>query len=389
MARLGTLHERARLTFDAPSAAAPATASSPDMACAVGFSKSDALFATAGVSRRVRVFRTAAVAANAPGAHIPAAEVVASSKLSCLAWNPYAAPLLLVAGADGRVAVWDVDAPAASPAATSSFDATDRRIWSADWWGGGDARRFAAGGDDGVVRVWDVGAPSAPAACVAVGANITSVAPCPTPGSAHLLAVGAADGRAYVYDARRLGRGPVATLAGHARAVSYVRWASAATASPSATTASCGHLVTASTDARLQRWDVDAALGGGGNGAGVTTAILPAATYRGHANERHFVGLTVAPGPASCGGGAVVTGSEDDAVYVYAGGLPSPVARHVMSSPPGAPPAPPPPPGSRARRDRAGKFVSALAWAHEGGLLLAANSAGVVKLLGLGEVASS
>ena len=186
--------------------------------------------------------------------------------------------------------------------------------------------------------------------------------------------------------------------------MSYVRWAPGGVAtgkggggggpSPSPSAASsCGHLVTASTDGKLQRWDVGAALGeGGGRGGGGTAPSSappsPVATYRGHANERHFVGLAVAPPTAPGGtGGAVATGSEDDAVYVYCGGLATPVARHAMASPPGAAPSPPPAPGARPRRDRAGKFVSALAWSHAGGRLLAANSAGVVKLLGVGEAA--
>ena len=63
------------------------------------------------------------------------------------------------------------------------------------------------------------------------------------------------------------------------------------------------------------------------------------------------------------------------------GGLPSPIARHAMASLPGAAAEAAPSPGARARRDRGGRFVSALAWTRAGGRLLAANSAGVVKLL--------
>jgi hypothetical protein len=97
------------------------------------------------------------------------------------------------------------------------------------------------------------------------------------------------------------------------------------------------------------------------------------------------VGLAVSPD-----GAYVATGSEDDAVYVYCGGLPAPVARHafngvgneaggggldVVAAP------------ARQPRPRpGGRFVSALAWARtQGGAsrMVAANSAGVVKVLSL------
>ena len=121
----------------------------------------------------------------------------------------------------------------------------------------------------------------------------------------------------------------------------------------------------------------------------VTTTATLAATYRGHANDRNFVGLAVSPD-----GGYVATGSEDDAVYVYCGGLPTPVARHafsgvgagaeaggggleVMTAAAAA---------RQARPRPGGRFVSALAWARtQGGVsrMVAANSAGVVKVLSL------
>jgi hypothetical protein len=90
-------------------------------------------------------------------------------------------------------------------------------------------------------------------------------------------------------------------------------------------------------------------------------------------------------------GDYVATGSEDDAVYVYCGGLPAPVARHAFSgcgpagtSGPGGGVPPPP-----ARPRVGGRFVSALAWARSPGSssgiarMVAANSAGIVKVLSL------
>ena len=405
----------------------------------------------------------------------PVAEVRASSKLSCVAWNPYVKPLLLVSGYDGRVTLWDAGAEKAA----ASFDGTERRVWAVDWCGS-DAALFASGGDDGVARLWDAGRCSSPAASVDVRANVCSVAfagggglggggggmgggglsgggnngmsggaaSAPSASSSspglrpHLLALGAADRRAYVYDIRNLAE-PLAVLGGqqqrgsgngggdgngearvgHRRAVSYVRWA------PD------GQLVSASTDSRLQRWDIDVAAAATrsssrrdeapaamGNGASLLPPSSPVvATYRGHVNERNFVGLSI-----SGSDGLVATGSEDDAVYVYCGGLPSPVCRHsfvgeggsgasggeaaaaAAGSPSAAAAAAPQsglaalpagpaaasaaaatasppalPPTRRSSRASGRFFVSSLAWAGRGRRLVAADSAGIVKLLEL------
>jgi protein suppressor of PHYA-105 1 len=455
-----------------PSSALPPGAVSPEMVCSCAFDRDDDLLATAGVARRVRIYSVSsllggdeamAAAAALPRRSVrtgggggisgpflpcapPVAEVRASSKLSCVAWNPYVKPLLLVSGYDGRVTLWD----AAAERAAASFDGTERRVWAVDWCGS-DAALFASGGDDGMARLWDAGRCSAPAASVDVRANVCSVAfaggggggtggAAPAASSCglrpHLLALGAADRRAYVYDIRNLAE-PLAVLGGqqgggggggsgnggsggsegvgHRRAVSYVRWA------PD------GQLISASTDSRLQRWDIDIAAAASrgssgrredapamGNGASLPPSSSPVvATYRGHVNERNFVGLSI-----SDSDGLVATGSEDDAVYVYCGGLPSPVCRHSFvdngggsggggaaespSAPrsglalPSAaaaaasPPALPPPPtqqqhqpSRRSSRASGRFFVSSLAWAGRGRRLVAADSAGIVKLLEL------
>ena len=456
--------------------ALPPGAVSPEMVCSCAFDRDDDLLATAGVARRVRIYSVsallggdeasalAAAASSSPSLRRsvrtggisnrpllpcapPVAEVRASSKLSCVAWNPYVKPLLLVSGYDGRVTLWDAGAEKAA----ASFDGTERRVWAVDWCGS-DAALFASGGDDGVARLWDAGRCSAPAASVDVRANVCSVAfagggssgssggkgghasasSCAIGVRPHLLALGAADRRAYVYDIRNLAE-PLAVLGGHQqrgsggsgnngnegvghrRAVSYVRWA------PD------GQLVSASTDSRLQRWDIDIAAAASSSGTreenlpamGNDASVLPSpcpvvATYRGHVNERNFVGLSI-----SDSDGLVATGSEDDAVYVYCGGLPSPVCRHsfvngggsggggsggVATGSPSAlalpaagsaaaaassPPALPPTtqqqqqPSRRSSRTSGRFFVSSLAWAGRGRRLVAADSAGIVKLLEL------
>lgn len=62
--------------------------------------------------------------------------------------------------------------------------------------------------------------------------------------SNHLLIIGSADYKIYGYDLRQI-RSPLCTLAGHGKAVSYVKFLDAET------------LVSASTDNTLKRWNLN------------------------------------------------------------------------------------------------------------------------------------
>lgn len=85
--------------------------------------------------------------------------------------------------------------------------------------------------------------------------------------SSHVLAFGSADYKVYAYDLRNI-KAPLAVLAGHGKAVSYVKFVDATT------------LVSASTDNTLKLWDLN-------KGTNPTTA--PSActlSYTGHTNEK-------------------------------------------------------------------------------------------------------
>jgi hypothetical protein len=158
-----------------------------------------------------------------------------------------------------------------------------------------------------------------------------------SPLSPHLCAVGTADGRAAIFDLRRVGgsssalagggggggagSGPLAVAAGHGRAVSHVRFvppsaaAGSGAPSPSMAASSSGEwLATACTDGALRMWHVGRLSAGGRQqagraaGAAQTAAAAPAGAkapasaprdaacrmvYRGHANAKNFVGLAV------------------------------------------------------------------------------------------------
>lgn len=85
--------------------------------------------------------------------------------------------------------------------------------------------------------------------------------------SPHLLVFGSADYRIYGYDLRHT-RIPWCTLAGHGKAVSYVKFLDAET------------LVSASTDNTLKRWDLNKTLS---TGPSTNACHL---SFTGHTNEK-------------------------------------------------------------------------------------------------------
>lgn len=419
-------------TASGGSGAGPGAAPAPPPAASsiissVEFDASAGRFATAGVAKQVAVWDLAAVLdaaaaereaaldqagravrAGSPGSPSPSApppprharpavSLAARAKLSCLSWaRAPGGPTHLLASADyeGGVTLWDV----ATGTALVEYDAHDRRAWSVDFCpvlgggsagggGGGGPTLFATASDDGTARIWCARS-RAPVATLAVGANVCCARFAP-PGMAGRaaaagceLATGSADHLARVFDLRAAGRGPLAVLAGHGQAVSYVRYAPGGPG-----------LVSASTDATLRLWRRGWADGEAEAEAGGHAARSPpppskcVRVYRGHANERNFVGLDAA-------GDLVAAGSETGEVVVYAAALSRPIARAVcdgrgdgfggfQAAPvPGGLPAPP-------------AFVSAVCWRPATGdeapgpaglprTLLAATSRGSVHVLELG-----
>jgi WD40 repeat protein len=240
------------------------------------------------------------------------------------------------------------------------------------------------------------------------GANVCSISHHPS--NCHQIAVGSASHHALIYDLRSP-RSPLATLRGHSKAVSYVKWLSDA------------ELVTSSIDSTVRLWQHGAAVAGGDScsgggsaaalggpeagaaGSGVElgsegaggaeegggTGRGPAGeqaggdaessnwscvrTFTGHTNLRNFVGLSVCSPFIACG-------SETNDVCVYYKGVTHPVLQ-VPLVPPGVPPGVTP--------SHPSPFVSAVCWrggaAGCGGAgastLLAANSLGGIWLLSL------
>ncbi|CAK0787313.1 hypothetical protein CVIRNUC_010531 [Coccomyxa viridis] len=317
-----------------------------DMLCSISFDRDDEFFATAGVSRRIKVYATEDVLDTSASVHCPRLEMASRSKLSCVCWNSYIKHLLLAADYDGCLSLWD----AQSNVCTGNFDVHGKRVWSADF-SMTDPTRFVSGGDDCTVRLWSI-REEAPTAVIDAKANVCSVQFSPV--SSDLLAFGSANYRVYLYDLRQM-QVPLAVISGHKKAVSYVRWMDGS------------RLISASTDNLLKLWDVNSGIASGGQHDSSPVNVLS-----GHSNERNFVGLSVTSD------GYIACGSEDNCVYTYYNTMPAPLCRHSFSSP-----------GAYAQEEcedlqaDSRQFVSSVCWSRRSHALLAANSQGTLKLLEL------
>lgn len=315
----------------------------------VEFDREGSLFATAGVSKRISVFEHAAVLRSSGTlVHCPVVEMVTRSKLSCLTWNKYMTSHLASSDYEGVVTIWDVN----TSGMVQEYEAHAKRIWSVDFCGA-DPSLLASGSDDCTVKLWSTRA-QASVAQLDLRANVCAVKW--RPGSSHQLAVGSADHVVYLYDLRRPAT-PLASFAGHRKAVSYVRWAGE------------NEIASASTDSTLRLWDAATAIATGEGGEAVRI-------FEGHANEKNFVGLAVEGEFLGCG-------SETNEAFVYFKPLSKPVARLGFGD--GVPFG-----GGGAGGGEGGEgggagedktFVSAVCWRPGGQELLVADSQGTVRVL--------
>ena len=334
-----------------------------EMISSTGWDRDGEYVAAAGISKRVRVYEVAAMTDLGAAVQCPVAEMRTRAKISSLTWNPYMKSVLASADYDGVIDVWDASRGVAVSDAGASRGGHKKRVWSLSF-SRIDPTLLASGGDDGAVKLWSLSQRE----CVGTiqrRANVCSVQF--SPDSAHVLAYGAVDGKIYVHDQRHLAR-PLATLAGHRKAVSYVRWMGA------------DRIVSSSTDNTLRLWDVKRSMmaerdGFGaseGNRFGESSSGACSRVFAGHANQKNFVGLSVAPD------GHIACGSEDNSVCLYARCVPTPIARQSLAATARAF-------GSAneagAGEKKPGLFATSVSWAPGGGRLVAANSCGAVKIL--------
>ncbi|XP_022758994.1 E3 ubiquitin-protein ligase COP1-like [Durio zibethinus] len=302
---------------------------SANIVSSIEFDRDDELFATAGVSRRIKVFDFSMVLNEPEDVHCPVVEMSTRSKLSCLSWNKYSKNHIASSDYEGIVTVWDVT----TCQSLMEYEEHEKRAWSVDF-SRTEPSMLVSGSDDCKVKVWCT-KQEASVLNIDMKANICCVKY--NPGSSNYIAVGSADHHIHYYDLRNISS-PLHVFSGHKKAVSYVKFLSE------------NELASASTDSTLRLWDVK--------------ENLPLHTFKGHTNEKNFVGLTVNREYIACG-------SETNDVYVYHKEISKPVTWHRFGSQD----------MDDADEEAGSHFISAVCWKSDSPTMLAANSQGTIKVL--------
>ncbi|KAI3441745.1 WD_REPEATS_REGION domain-containing protein [Psidium guajava] len=305
----------------------------------IGFDRDEHYIAAAGVSKKIKIYEFAALLDDSIDLHYPAVEMSNNSKLSCVCWNSYMRNYLASTDYDGIVKIWDVG----TAQGFSQHLEHQKRAWSVDF-SQADPMKFASGSDDFSVKLWAINEKNS-VATIWNPANVCCVQF--SPHSTHLLVFGCADNKIYCYDLRHA-QIPWCTLAGHGKTISYIKFLDSES------------IVSASTDNTLKLWDLKKASSDGSSSNACTL------TYRGHTNDKNFVGLSTLDGYIACG-------SETNEVYSYYRSLPMPITSHAFGSSD-------PISGTKIGNDY-GNFVSSVCWGQKTNMVAAANSAGCLKIL--------
>ncbi|KAK9070368.1 hypothetical protein SSX86_010770 [Deinandra increscens subsp. villosa] len=236
---------------------------------------SGTLFATGGIARKIRLY---SLDSSPPSCKF---NICTPAKLSSLKWKPWSAGKTMgSADYDGVITEYDLET---QMPVFERDEHSGRRVWSMDYshW---DPVVGASGSDDGTLQIWDPRHDGGKCVgTVQFGTPVCCVEFSPFGGA--LIAVGCADKKAYIYDVRNLVH-PVAIFNGHQRTVSYTRFVDDRT------------VVTSGTDGCLKMWDVE------------DQRLIR--TYRGHTNQKRFVGLSIWRSQ-----GLIGCGSESNQVFVY------------------------------------------------------------------------
>ncbi|KAH7301165.1 hypothetical protein KP509_23G014900 [Ceratopteris richardii] len=318
-----------------------------NMVCSLNFDCDDEYFATAGVSRKIKVFDCNALLEEFGDVHYPVIEMSSRMRLSCVSWNRFQKSLLSSSDFDGAIQVWDVS----TGKTVSAFKEHSRCAWSVDF-SHFEPTKLASGSDDCSVKLWNINQ-STSIGTIRIKANVCSVQFSPI--HSHILAFGSADSQVYFHDLR-YARIPMFILTGHQKAVSFIRFFG-----PSS-------IVSSSTDNTVRLWELtqnNTIVGRYSASTGLKGDCIR--TYSGHTNLKNFVGLSVAED------GYIACGSESNEVFVYHKSLPVPMLSHKFRSID--------PISGKEMEDLGDQFVSSVCWRNRSQILVIANSIGNVQIL--------
>lgn len=314
---------------------------SANVICSLSFDRDEDYFASAGVSKKIKIFEFGALLSDDVDVPYPLVEMSSRSKLSCVSWNNYIKNYLASTDYEGVVQLWD----ASTGEGFAQFAEHEKRAWSVDF-STVDPTKLASGSDDCSVKLWSIKERN----CIDTIRTVANVCCVQfSPHSSHLLTFGTADYKIYCYDMRNI-RNPWCALSGHGKAVSYVKFVD------------CETIVSASTDNTLKLWDLRKS-----SASGLSTNAC-SMTFTGHTNEKNFVGLTAFDGYIACG-------SETNEVFSYYKTLPMSITSHKFGSID--------PVTGQETGDDNGQFVSSVCWRTKSSMVVCANSTGSLKLLQL------
>jgi E3 ubiquitin-protein ligase RFWD2 len=299
----------------------------------IEFDKDNEFFAIAGVTKKIKLFEYATVVTDTLDIHYPINEMECNSKISCVSWSSYYKSMMASSDYEGTVTVWD----AFTNQKIRSFQEHEKRCWSVDF-NRVDTKLVASGSDDAKVKLWSTSCEHSVTSLEAK-ANVCCVKF--NPKSRYHIAFGSADHCVHYYDLRNC-KNPLMVFKGHKKAVSYVKFLNDS------------ELVSASTDSQLKMWS--------------TLRSNCQRSFKGHINEKNFVGLAT-------DGEYVACGSENNSLFVYYKGLSKHALTFWFDS-------------SKTfekdkREDDTSDFVSAVCWRTGTNVIVAANSQGVIKILEL------
>ena len=324
-------YQKLRLEVDIPSGDG-AMLQRPSIISSIGYNPAQDYFATAGVSRKIKIYDCKTVLNDKYRVPCPMIELTWRSKLSGLDWNAHDHNVLATSDYDGMISVWDVD----SGENILEYDEHEKRAWSVCF-NKIENHLLASGSDDGTVKIYSTKAVRS-VLSIDTFANVCSVQFHPS--NFHYVAVGCADHNAYIYDLRNA-QTPVLKFSGHKRAISYVSYSKN------------NELLTVSTDNTLRLWDVC---------DGTTRRILS-----GHTNQKHFVGLAIQNDWIACG-------SETNELYIYHSSLEKPLFSYCFNSDSINQTA-------EERHSSQNQFISATCWKSGSDTIISASSDGNLRIL--------